>query len=96
MFSMATLMVALVAPIQIVADDLHGLNTLEHQLQKVMAMEGSINHDDAPLDPDPCHPRLYGAVLLGIREKVGARAIIDGARRGRRTVVKRVTWLIRI
>ena len=32
--------VALVAPLQIVAGDLHGLNTLEHQPMKVAAMEG--------------------------------------------------------
>jgi cytochrome d ubiquinol oxidase subunit I len=40
MFSMAMWMAALVAPIQIVAGDLHGLNTLEHQPAKVAAMEG--------------------------------------------------------
>ncbi len=40
MFSMALWMAALVAPIQIVAGDLHGLNTLEHQPAKIAAMEG--------------------------------------------------------
>jgi len=40
MFSMAMWMAALVAPIQIFAGDQHGLNTLEHQPAKVMAMEG--------------------------------------------------------
>jgi cytochrome d ubiquinol oxidase subunit I len=40
MFSMAMWMAALVAPIQILAGDMHGLNTLEHQPAKVMAMEG--------------------------------------------------------
>jgi cytochrome d ubiquinol oxidase subunit I len=40
MFSMAMWMAAIVAPIQIFAGDLHGLNTLEHQPQKVAAMEG--------------------------------------------------------
>jgi len=40
MFSMALWMAALVAPIQIVAGDLHGLNTFEHQPAKVAAMEG--------------------------------------------------------
>ena len=40
MFSMAMWMAALVAPVQIFAGDLHGLNTLEHQPAKVMAMEG--------------------------------------------------------
>ncbi len=40
MFSMAMWMAALVTPIQIFAGDLHGLNTLEHQPVKIMAMEG--------------------------------------------------------
>lgn len=40
MFSMATGMIAVVAPLQIVAGDTQGLNTLEHQPAKVMAMEG--------------------------------------------------------
>src|SRR5688572_18751535 len=40
MFSMAMWMAALVAPIQVLVGDLHGLNTLEHQPAKVMAMEG--------------------------------------------------------
>ena len=51
MFSMAMWMAAIVAPIQIVLGDLHGLNTLEHQPQKVMAMEGHYDSYDraAPL-----------------------------------------------
>jgi cytochrome d ubiquinol oxidase subunit I len=51
MFSMAMWMAALVAPIQILAGDLHGLNTLEHQPPKVMAMEGHFQShpDGAPL-----------------------------------------------
>jgi cytochrome d ubiquinol oxidase subunit I len=40
MFSMAMWMAAIVVPIQIFAGDLHGINTLEHQPAKVMAMEG--------------------------------------------------------
>ncbi|HAM76850.1 MAG TPA: cytochrome ubiquinol oxidase subunit I [Alcanivorax sp.] len=40
MFSMAMWMATFVAPLQIVAGDLHGLNTLEHQPIKVAAMEG--------------------------------------------------------
>lgn len=40
MFSMAMWMAALVAPVQVVAGDFHGLNTLEHQPAKVAAMEG--------------------------------------------------------
>jgi cytochrome d ubiquinol oxidase subunit I len=40
MFSMAMWMAALVAPIQILAGDQHGLNTLEYQPAKIAAMEG--------------------------------------------------------
>jgi cytochrome d ubiquinol oxidase subunit I len=51
MFSMALWMAALVAPVQIYVGDLHGLNTLEHQPAKVMAMEGHFDSypDGAPL-----------------------------------------------
>src|SRR5664279_2835521 len=51
MFSMAMWMAALVAPIQILAGDQHGLNTLEHQPTKIMAMEGHFesHKDGAPL-----------------------------------------------
>jgi cytochrome bd ubiquinol oxidase subunit I len=40
MFSMALWMAALVAPVQILAGDQHGLNTLEHQPAKIAALEG--------------------------------------------------------
>jgi cytochrome d ubiquinol oxidase subunit I len=48
---MAMWMATLVAPIQILAGDQHGLNTLEHQPAKVMAMEGHYQShpDGAPL-----------------------------------------------
>ena len=51
MFSMAMWMATLVAPIQILAGDQHGLNTLEHQPIKIMAMEGHFesHKDGAPL-----------------------------------------------
>jgi cytochrome d ubiquinol oxidase subunit I len=51
MFSMALWMAALVAPVQIFIGDMHGLNTLEHQPAKVMAMEGHYQShpDGAPL-----------------------------------------------
>jgi cytochrome d ubiquinol oxidase subunit I len=50
MFSMAMWMAAIVAPMQIVAGDFHGLNTLEHQPAKVAAMEGAFEtHAGAPL-----------------------------------------------
>jgi cytochrome bd ubiquinol oxidase subunit I len=51
MFSMAMWMAALVAPVQIVAGDQQGLNTLEHQPVKIMGMEGHYesHKDGAPL-----------------------------------------------
>jgi len=50
MFSMAMAMITLVAPIQILAGDQHGLNTLEYQPAKVAAMEGHYeDHAGAPL-----------------------------------------------
>jgi cytochrome d ubiquinol oxidase subunit I len=49
MFSMAMWMAALVAPLQILAGDMHGLNTFEHQPAKVAAMEGHYEtHQGAP------------------------------------------------
>ncbi|MFC4292089.1 cytochrome ubiquinol oxidase subunit I [Sphingorhabdus arenilitoris] len=56
MFSMAMWMAAIVAPTQIFMGDLHGLNTLEHQPAKVMAMEG---HYDS-------HPNGAPLILFGI------------------------------
>jgi len=50
MFSMAMWMALLVAPLQIVVGDFHGLNTLEYQPAKVAAMEGHYeSHEGAPL-----------------------------------------------
>lgn len=51
MFSMAMWMAALVAPIQAFVGDQHGLNTLEHQPVKIMAIEGHFQShpDGAPL-----------------------------------------------
>jgi cytochrome d ubiquinol oxidase subunit I len=56
MFSMAMWMAALVVPAQIVMGDAHGLNTLEHQPQKIMAMEGHFES----------HPHGAPLILFGI------------------------------
>lgn len=50
-FSMAMWMALLVTPVQILAGDAHGLNTLEHQPVKVAAMEGHFRAegDNQPL-----------------------------------------------
>ncbi|OIQ32581.1 MAG: cytochrome ubiquinol oxidase subunit I [Alphaproteobacteria bacterium MedPE-SWcel] len=68
MFSMAMWMALIVTPIQIVAGDSHGLNTLEHQPAKVMAMEGHYDShpDGAPLIlfgiPNPEEKRIDYAI----------------------------------
>lgn len=50
MFSMAMWMAALVTPLQILAGDQQGLNTLEYQPAKIAAMEGHYEtHKGAPL-----------------------------------------------
>ena len=59
MFSMAMWMLALVAPLQILAGDMHGLNTLEHQPAKVMAMEGHFES----------HPHGAPLYLFGIPDQ---------------------------
>jgi cytochrome d ubiquinol oxidase subunit I len=63
MFSMAMWMAALVAPVQILVGDLHGLNTLEHQPAKVMAMEGHFES----------HPNGAPLILFGLPDDEGQR-----------------------
>ena len=63
MFSMAMWMAALVAPVQVFVGDLHGLNTLEHQPAKVMAMEGHYQS----------HPEGAPLVLFGIPDDEAQR-----------------------
>ena len=70
MFSMAMWMAVIVSPIQIFAGDQHGLNTLEHQPVKVMAMEGHYDShpDGAPLIlfgiPNPEEKRIDYAIQI--------------------------------
>jgi cytochrome d ubiquinol oxidase subunit I len=70
MFSMAMWMAAIVAPIQILAGDAHGLNTLEHQPAKVLAMEGDYapSPHGAPLIlfglPSNAEGRVRGAIAV--------------------------------
>ena len=70
MYSMAMWMAALVAPVQILLGDLHGLNTLEHQPAKIMAMEGHYTSHPAgaPLYlfgiPDDANQQLRDAVAI--------------------------------
>ena len=62
-FSMAMWMATLVAPVQLLAGDQQGLNTLEHQPIKVLAMEGDF-------DPSPNGAPL---VLFGIPSNADGR-----------------------
>ncbi len=70
MFSMAMWMAAIVAPMQIMAGDFHGLNTLEHQPVKIMAMEGHYQShpEGAPLIlfgiPNPADKRIDYAIEI--------------------------------
>ena len=63
MFSMAMWMATLVAPLQIAAGDMHGINTLEHQPAKVMAMEGHYRS----------HPDGAPLILFGLPSQAEAR-----------------------
>ena len=62
MFSMAMWMAAIVAPIQVLAGDAHGLNTLEHQPAKVLAMEGDYD----------AHPNGAPLYLFGVPSNADA------------------------
>jgi cytochrome d ubiquinol oxidase subunit I len=70
MFAMATGMILVAAPIQILAGDMHGINTLEHQPAKIMAMEGHFEShpDGAPLIlfgwPDQEAGKVLGAIEI--------------------------------
>ena len=69
MFSMAMWMAVVVAPIQILAGDQHGLNTLEYQPAKVAALEGDWEtRPGTPLIlfgmPDMAHERTDWAVEI--------------------------------
>ncbi|CAM2958718.1 cytochrome bd-I ubiquinol oxidase subunit 1 apoprotein [Paracoccus aminovorans] len=63
MFSMAMWMAAIVAPIQIFVGDAHGLNTLEHQPAKILAIEGHY-------EPSPEGASL---ILFGMPDSKAAR-----------------------
>ena len=109
MFSMAMWMAALVAPVQIVVGDLHGLNTLEHQPAKVMAMEGHYQShpDGAPLIlfgiPDDDAQRMNHAVeiprlssLILKHDLDAPLAGLDSIAPADRPPVKVVFWSFRV
>ena len=109
MFAMAMGMVAVTAPIQIFAGDLHGLNTLEHQPAKVMAMEGHFTShaEGAPLIlfglPDQAAGEVRAAVsipkassLILKHDANAALAGLDTIPRSEWPVVPIVFWSFRI
>ena len=109
MFSMAMWMLLLVAPVQIVAGDLHGLNTLEHQPAKVMAMEGHFeshaggaplylfgwpNMEAGRLDHAVGIPKLGSLILK--HDLDGAMAGLDTVPRDQWPPVPVVFWAFRL
>ena len=109
MFSMAMWMAAIVAPVQIFVGDLHGLNTLEHQPAKVMAMEGHYESypDGAPLilfgipddDAETVHAAIEIPKLSSLILKHDLNAPLDGLKtfaREDRPPAEIVFWSFRI
>ena len=97
MFSMAMWMAALVAPIQILAGDQHGLNTLEHQPVKIMAMEGHFqsHKEGAPLLlfglPDQAEAKVKYAIEVPKLGSLILKHSLDAPMKGLDTV-PRENW----
>ncbi len=109
MFSMAMGMITVVTPLQILAGDQHGLNTLEHQPVKVMAMEGHFkSYDDgAPLVlfawPDQAEGKNLYAVEIPKGSSLILKHSLDAPLKGLDTVDRKdwppvaiVFWAFRI
>ena len=109
MFSMAMWMATIVAPLQILAGDAHGLNTLQHQPAKVMAMEGHFESHPhgAPLIlfgwPDQAAQTVHGAVAIPKASSLILKHDPDAPLRGLDTVPRAdqppvviVFWAFRI
>jgi cytochrome d ubiquinol oxidase subunit I len=60
MLSMAMWLVLIVAPIQAVVGDMHGLNTLKHQPAKIAALEGHWENEVKDGKPRPLPLLLFG------------------------------------
>jgi cytochrome d ubiquinol oxidase subunit I len=109
MFSMAMWMAAIVAPIQAVVGDMHGLNTLEHQPAKVAAMEGHFEtRAGQPLIlfgwPDNAREEMrhaieipkLGSLILAHDPNATIRGLKDFPRDQRPANVALVFWSFRI
>ena len=95
MFSMAMWMAAIVAPIQILAGDTQGLNTLAYQPTKIMAMEGhySSHKDGAPLIlfgiPDQAKGRVDYAIEVPKLSSLILEHDLDAPMKGLDTVPRK-------
>jgi cytochrome bd ubiquinol oxidase subunit I len=109
MFSMAMGMITVVAPLQILAGDQQGLNTLEHQPVKIMAMEGHFQSHDhgAPLVlfawPDQAAGKNLYAVEIPKASSLILKHSLDAPLKGLDTVDRKdwppvaiVFWSFRI
>ena len=109
MFSMAMGMIAVVAPLQILAGDQHGLNTQEYQPVKIMAMEGHFkSYDDgAPFVlfawPDQAEGKNLYAVEIPKASSLILKHSLDAPMKGLDTVDRKdwppvaiVFWAFRI
>ncbi|MBI2741912.1 MAG: cytochrome ubiquinol oxidase subunit I [Rhodospirillales bacterium] len=109
MFSMAMGMITVVAPLQILAGDQHGLNTQEHQPVKIMAMEGHFKSypDGAPFVvvawPDQAEGKNLYAVEIPKASSLILKHSLDAPLKGLDTVDRKdwppvaiVFWAFRI
>lgn len=108
MFSMAMWMITVTAPLQILAGDLHGLNTLQYQPAKIAAMEGHYEtRAGAPLIlfgiPDPANARIrYQLAIPALGSLIlthDAKGVIRGLNewpQNQRPPVQIVFWSFRI
>jgi len=95
MFSMAMWMATLVAPLQIVVGDLHGLNTMEHQPAKIMAIEGYFESypDGAPWImlgiPDDEAETVHYPIAFAKLGSLGLKHDMNASMPGLKTLPKR-------
>jgi cytochrome d ubiquinol oxidase subunit I len=87
MFSMAMWMAAIVAPVQVLVGDMHGLNTLEHQPAKIAAMEGDYETvGPAPLIlfgiPDDAQAQMHDEIAIPHLSSLILTHTWDGTVRG--------------
>lgn len=83
MLGMATIMAALVAPVQLFIGDEHGKNTMEYQPEKVAAMEGNWEHTtNAPLYLFGWPDQEEEVTKYGIKIPGGASLVLTGSVNG--------------